>query len=60
MKEFTTIYYQHKKTLKYERIDFEGRASDKEVKLLAAMFRPKGHRLHKVVFTTISEGEKDE
>lgn len=60
MKHYTTIYYQHRKTLKYERVDFEGKCTDDEVKLLAAVFRPKGHKFHKVVHTTITGAKADE
>lgn len=60
MKKYTTLYYQHKKTLKYERVDFEGEATEGEIKLLAAVFKPKGYRFHKVVITTVTGGKEDE
>jgi len=59
VKYYTTIYFQHKKTLKYERVDFEGSCTEAEAKILAAVFKPKGHRLHKIVHTTITGGSND-
>lgn len=60
MKKYTTIYYQHKKALTFERVDFQGEATEAEVKILAAVFKPKGHRLHKVVITTVLERGNEE
>jgi len=60
MRKYMTIYYIHRKAKTFERVDFEGHASEADAKVLAAVFRPRGYKLHKIVFTTISGGQENE